>query len=126
MAYSNSYISFIVVFLIYFKSINKLFDIAKYNTILQRNQMNPWINYHHLFYFKTIAEQGTVSKAAERLNIGQPTLSAQLKQFEESLGVSLFDRQHKKLLLSTIEKTPIIQWMKLMTKNLQAIHLSRK
>ena len=62
--------------------------------------MNPWINYHHLFYFKTIAEEGTVSKAADKLRIGQPTLSAQLKQFESSLGVQLFERSHKKLILT--------------------------
>lgn len=62
--------------------------------------MNQWINYHHLFYFKTIAEEGTVSKAAEKLRLGQPTLSAQLKQFEETLGVQLFERHHKKLVLT--------------------------
>lgn len=62
--------------------------------------MNQWINYHHLFYFKTIAEEGTVSKAAEKLRLGQPTLSAQLKQFEETLGVRLFERHHKKLILT--------------------------
>lgn len=62
--------------------------------------MSPWINYHHLFYFKTIAEEGTVSKAAEKLRLGQPTLSAQLKQFEETLGVQLFERQHKKIILT--------------------------
>ncbi len=62
--------------------------------------MSPWINYHHLFYFKTIAEEGSVSKAAEKLRLGQPTLSAQLKQFEDSIGVQLFDRQHKKLILT--------------------------
>ena len=62
--------------------------------------MNQWINYHHLFYFKTIAEEGTVSKAAEKLRVGQPTLSAQLKQFEDSLGVQLFERQHKKIILT--------------------------
>lgn len=62
--------------------------------------MNNWINYHHLFYFKTIAEEGSVSKAAEKLRLGQPTLSAQLKQFEDSIGVKLFDRQHKKLILT--------------------------
>ena len=62
--------------------------------------MNHWINYHHLFYFKTIAEEGTVSKAAEKLRLGQPTLSAQLMQFEDSLGVQLFERQHKKLILT--------------------------
>lgn len=62
--------------------------------------MTPWINYHHLFYFKTIAEEGSVSKAAEKLRIGQPTLSAQLKNFEDTLGVQLFDRQHKRLVLT--------------------------
>lgn len=62
--------------------------------------MNPWINYHHLLYFKTIAEENSVSKAAEKLRLGQPTLSAQLKQFEEALGVKLFERQHKKLILT--------------------------
>ena len=62
--------------------------------------MNQWINYHHLFYFKTIAEEGTVSKAAEKLRLGQPTLSAQLKQFEEAMEVQLFERHHKKLILT--------------------------
>lgn len=62
--------------------------------------MSPWINYHHLFYFKTIAEEGTVSKAADKLRVGQPTLSAQLKQFEDTLGVQLFERSHKKLTLT--------------------------
>lgn len=59
-----------------------------------------WINYHHLYYFKTIAEEQSVSRAAEKLRLGQPTLSAQLKLLEDSLGVSLFERQHKKLILT--------------------------
>ena len=69
--------------------------------------MNPWLNYHHLFYFKVIAEEGTVSKAAEKLRIGQPTLSAQLKQFEDALGVQLFERQHKKLVLNEYGKVAL-------------------
>jgi LysR family transcriptional activator of nhaA len=62
--------------------------------------MHTWLNYHHLFYFKTIAEEGSVSKAADKLRLGQPTLSAQLKQFEDTLEVKLFERQHKKLILT--------------------------
>lgn len=65
-----------------------------------RSSMSPWINYHHLYYFKTIAEEGSVSKAAEKLRVAQPTLSAQLKSFEETLGVQLFERFHKKLVLT--------------------------
>lgn len=59
-----------------------------------------WLNYHHLYYFMTIAEVNSISKAAEKLLLGQPTLSAQLKQFEDNLGVQLFERQHKKLILT--------------------------
>lgn len=62
--------------------------------------MDTWINYHHLYYFKTIAEEESVSKAAAKLRLGQPTLSAQLKQFEEQLSVQLFERKHKKLILT--------------------------
>ena len=62
--------------------------------------MKNWINYHHLLYFKTIAEEDSVSKAADKLRLSQSTLSAQLKQFEEALGVKLFERKHKKLILT--------------------------
>jgi len=62
--------------------------------------MQTWLNYHHLYYFKTIAEEGSVSKAAEKLRLGQPTLSAQLKKFEDTIGVSLFERKHKRLILT--------------------------
>ncbi|MBS1985888.1 MAG: LysR family transcriptional regulator [Bdellovibrionales bacterium] len=62
--------------------------------------MKTWINYHHLLYFKVIAEEGSVSRAAELLRLGQPTLSAQLKQFEENLSVQLFERRHRKLMLT--------------------------
>ncbi len=62
--------------------------------------MKPWINYHHLYYFMTIAECGSISRASEQLLLGQPTLSAQLKQFEDQLEVKLFSREHKKLILT--------------------------
>jgi LysR family transcriptional activator of nhaA len=62
--------------------------------------MNHWINYHHLNYFRVIASEGSISKAAEKLKIGQPTLSAQLKQFEDTIGIQLFERKHKKLILT--------------------------
>jgi LysR family transcriptional activator of nhaA len=59
-----------------------------------------WLNYHHLYYFRTIATEGTVAKAAKKLRLGQPTLSKQLAQFEGSLGHKLFDRRSKRLHLT--------------------------
>ncbi|RFB21762.1 LysR family transcriptional regulator [Bacillus sp. ALD] len=46
--------------------------------------------------FIAIAEQGTISKAAEHLHMAQPPLSRQLKMMEDELGVVLFDRNKKK------------------------------
>ena len=51
-----------------------------------------------LRYFITIAEEGSISKAAEKLTITQPTLSRQLKDLEQELGEPLFIREHIKSL----------------------------
>lgn len=62
--------------------------------------MKQWLNYHHLFYFRTIAMEGSVVKAAKRLRLGQPTLSTQLKIFEDHIGHKLFDREARTLKLT--------------------------
>lgn len=51
-----------------------------------------FLNYHHLRYFRVIAGEGNLTRAAKKLNLSPPALSIQLKQLEESLGHSLFDR----------------------------------
>ena len=51
-----------------------------------------------LRYFITIAEEGSISKAAEKLMITQPTLSRQLKDLGQELGEPLFIREHIKSL----------------------------
>ncbi len=60
----------------------------------------PWLNFHHLLYFKTIAVEGNIARAAKKLFLGQPTLSTQMKQFEEVLGHQLFDRSNRRLEVS--------------------------
>jgi LysR family transcriptional regulator, transcriptional activator of nhaA len=49
------------------------------------------VNYNHLRYFWTVARTGSVSAAARVLNLTQPTISAQLRQFESSAGAPLFE-----------------------------------
>jgi len=52
----------------------------------------PFLNYHHLRYFRVIARELSLTRAAEKLNLSAPALSIQLKQLEESLGHTLFKR----------------------------------
>lgn len=58
------------------------------------------LNYNQLYYFHQIAEHGSISTASKVLLISSPALSMQLKELEESLGVALFDRVGKKLILT--------------------------
>lgn len=58
------------------------------------------INLSYLRYFYLCAQSGTFTKAALRLNISQPSLSMQIKNFEEQLGFPLFIRSGKELQLT--------------------------
>ena len=61
-----------------------------------------WLNCHHLRYFWMVARKGGVRKAAEELHVSQPSISAQLKLLEESLGQKLFRRSGRNLVLTEV------------------------
>jgi DNA-binding transcriptional LysR family regulator len=54
----------------------------------------------HLRTFVTVAEQGTISKASLRLHVAQPALSRQISALEHELGLRLFDRVGRRLVLT--------------------------
>lgn len=58
------------------------------------------LNYRHLRYFWTIVHAGSLTRAAERLNLSQSAVSVQLGKLEQQLGHPLFERSGKTLRLT--------------------------
>lgn len=61
-----------------------------------------WLNYHHLLYFWLVGKEGTISGAAERLHLTQPTLSSQIKKLEATIGGSLLRRSGRNLAMTEL------------------------
>jgi LysR family transcriptional regulator, transcriptional activator of nhaA len=63
------------------------------------------LNYHHLLYFWAVAKEGSLRQASQGLHVSQPSISAQIKQLEESLGTPLFTRTARSLVLTDVGQT---------------------
>lgn len=61
-----------------------------------------WLNYHHLLYFWTVAKEGSIAKACQKLRLAQPTISGQLRLLEETLGEKLFTRAGRGLAVTEV------------------------
>ncbi|HEV2394914.1 MAG TPA: LysR family transcriptional regulator [Verrucomicrobiae bacterium] len=59
-----------------------------------------FLNYHHLRYFWAVAQEGSLRKAAAKMRVSQPTISAQLAALESVLGERLFRRSPRGLSLT--------------------------
>ncbi len=58
------------------------------------------LDYHKLKIFKTVADTRSFSKAAELLFLSQPTVTLQIKKIENYLGITLFKREKKGVVLT--------------------------
>ena len=58
------------------------------------------LNYNHLRYFWAVAHDGSLTRAASRMNVSQSALSVQIQKLEHQIGHPLFERAGKKLLLT--------------------------
>lgn len=63
------------------------------------------INYKHLYYFQTVATNGTVARAAEQLHVTAQAISMQLQVLEAQLGEALFQKRGRGLELTEAGKT---------------------
>lgn len=76
-------------------------------------------------YFLAMVEEGNISAAAKRLHMAQPPLSRQLKQLEEQLGVTLFERGKRKIKLTAaghLMRTRAEQIMELLNTTTKELH----
>lgn len=62
--------------------------------------MSQSFNYRHLFYFWVVAKEGGIARAAERLDMAMQTISAQVRELEKSLGMSLLRTEGRNLVLT--------------------------
>ncbi|AEM78504.1 transcriptional regulator, LysR family [Thermoanaerobacter wiegelii Rt8.B1] len=58
------------------------------------------MNLRQLKIFLTVCESGSMSKAAKKLYMTQPSISQTISELEQELNVKLFERMNKKLLLT--------------------------
>ncbi|MCU0635063.1 MAG: LysR family transcriptional regulator [Gemmatimonadaceae bacterium] len=62
----------------------------------------PDLNYHHLYYFWSVAREGGVTRAAQRLGVSEPTISTQVRALEKAIGEQLFARRGRTLVLTDV------------------------
>lgn len=56
--------------------------------------MYDLVEFRHLKYIAAVAEEGNITRAADRLHVAQPSLSKQIKDIEDEIGFSIFARAH--------------------------------
>jgi DNA-binding transcriptional LysR family regulator len=80
----------------------------------------------HLRYFVAVAEQLHFRHAAELLHVAQPALSHQIRQLEEEIGVTLFERARHKVLLTPAGKAFYENAQSILKKTNEAVAEARK
>jgi LysR family transcriptional activator of nhaA len=58
------------------------------------------LNFNHLRYFWAVAHEGSLTRAAERMNLSQSALSVQIQKLEHQIGHPLFERVGRRLQLT--------------------------
>jgi len=66
------------------------------------------INFRHLYFFRVVAAEGSLTRAAERLGLAIQTVSAQLSALEQSIGKSLLTQQGRRLVPTEAGRVALI------------------
>lgn len=79
------------------------------------------MNIRDLKYFLAVAELEHFGQAAEQCHVSQPTLSGQIKKLEEQLGITLFERTNRRVML-TESGSHIATYARRILREVDAIH----
>ena len=85
------------------------------------------MEFRHLRYFIAVAEEENVTRAAKRLHVSQPTLSRQINDLEDELGVSLFEHGARNIRLTAVgrvfleEARAVLQRVDLAVQTVRAV-----
>lgn len=80
----------------------------------------------HLRYFVAVAEELHFGRAAERVHISQPPLSQQIRQLEEEIGVELFHRTKRRVLLTHAGKIFLDEARQILDMSGRAVHSAQR
>ncbi len=69
-----------------------------------------WLNYHHLYYFWILKQEGSFTKAAQRLSVSQSSVSEQISLLEERCNTPLLDRTNRRQLHFTESGLKVIEY----------------
>lgn len=75
-----------------------------------------------LTYFVAVGEAGSVAKAAERISVSSPSISAAISQLEQEFGIQLFVRQHAQGLSLTPGGRQFLKHARLLLDQADALH----
>lgn len=78
--------------------------------------------FRQLSYFIAVGEAGSVAKAAEKINVSSPSISAAISQLEQEFGIQLFIRQHAQGLSLTPGGRRFLNRARLLMDQADALH----
>lgn len=81
------------------------------------------ISHSQLRAFHAVATEGSFTKAAQILNVTQPTLSGQVRALEERFGVRLFDRRRRRIEVTDIGRNLLDITFRMFSLELEAVQV---